>query len=51
MNDGGEAKFRLGFEYSSSDGFSALQFNLSRNVDDLFKDPGDGGGISFQSVF
>jgi hypothetical protein len=51
INDGVEAKFRMGFEYSSSDGLSSLQFNLSLNVDDLFKDPGDGGGISFQSVF
>ena len=51
LNDGVEAKFRLGFEYSSLDGRSSLQFNISLNVDDLFKDPGDGGGISFQSVF
>lgn len=51
LNDGIEAKFRMGFEYSSSDGRSSLQFNLSLNVDDLFNDPGDGGGISFQSVF
>jgi len=51
LNDGIEAKFRMGFEYSSSDGRSSLQLNLSLNVDDLFKDPGDGGGISFQSVF
>lgn len=51
LNDGIEAKFRTGFEYSSSDGRSSLQFNLSLNVDDLFNDPTDGGGISFQSVF
>jgi len=51
LNDGVEAKFRMGFEYSSSDGRSSLQFNLSLNVDDLFNDPGDGAGISFQSVF
>ena len=51
LNDGIEAKFRTGFEYSSSDGRSALQFNFSLNVDDLFNDPGDGAGISFQSVF
>ena len=51
LNDGIEAKFRMGFEYSSSDGRNSLQFNISLNLDDPFKDPGDGGGISFQSVF
>ena len=51
LNDGVQAKFRMGFEYSSSDGRNSLQFNISLNLDDLFKDPGDGGGISFQSVF
>ena len=51
LNDGVEAKFRMGFEYSSSDGRSSLQFNISLNLDDPVKDPGDGGGISFQSVF
>jgi len=51
LNKSVEAKFRMGFEYSSSDGRSSLQFNLSLNADDPFKDPGDGGGISFQSVF
>jgi len=51
LNDDIQAKFRMGFEYSSSDGRSAVQFNISLNVDDLFNDPGDGGGISFQTVF
>ena len=51
LNKGVEAKFRMGFEYSSSDGRSSLQFNISLNLDDPIKDPGDGGGISFQSVF
>jgi len=51
LNDGVEAKFRMGFEYSSSNGRNSLQFNISLNLDDPFKDPGDGGGISFQSVF
>ena len=51
LNDDVQAKFRMGFEYSSSDGRSALQFNISLNVDALFSDPGDGGGISFQTVF
>ena len=51
LNDGVEAKLRMGFEYSSSDGRSSLQFNISLNLDDPIKDPGDGGSISFQSVF
>ncbi len=51
LNDGIEAKFHMGFEYSSSDGRSSLQFNINLNLDDPFKDPGDGGAISFQSVF
>lgn len=51
LNDGIEAKFRMGYEYASSDGRNSLQFNISLNVDALFNDPGDGGGISFQSVF
>ena len=51
LNDGLEAKLRMGFEYSSSDGHSSLQFNISLNLDDPVNDPGDGGAISFQSVF
>lgn len=51
LNDSLEAKLRMGFEYSSSDGRSSLQFNISLNLDDVINDPGDGGGISFQSVF
>lgn len=51
INEGVEAKFRMGFEYSSSDGRSTLQFNISLNLDDPINDPGDGGAISFQSVF
>ncbi len=51
LNDSVEAKFRMGFEYSSADGRSSLQMNLSLNADDPINDPGDGGGISFQSVF
>jgi len=51
LNDSVEAKFRMGFEYSSTDGRSSIQFNLSLNLDDLIDHPTDGGGISFQSVF
>ena len=51
LNDGIQAKLRMGFVYSSSDGRSALQFNISLNLDDPVNDPGDGGGLSFQTVF
>ncbi|MBE9564004.1 MAG: hypothetical protein IMF17_02085, partial [Proteobacteria bacterium] len=51
LNDVVEAKLRMGFEYSSSDGRNSLQFNVSLNIDNPVKDPGDGGAISFQSVF
>ena len=51
LNDVIEAKLRMGFEYSSSDGRNSLQFNVSLNIDNPVKDPGDGGAISFQSVF
>ena len=51
LNDSLEAKLRMGFEYASSDGRNSLQFNISLNLDDIVNDPGDGGGISFQSVF
>ena len=46
-----QVKFRVGFEYSSSDGRNTLQFNGSFNVDGFFDNIGDGAGISFQSVF
>ena len=51
LNEGIQAKLRMGFVYSSTDGHSSLQFNVSLNMDDLIDDPGDGGGISFQTVF
>ena len=51
LNDKTEVKFRLGFEYSSSDGRNSLQINGSFNVDGFFGNIGDGAGISFQSVF
>jgi len=51
LNEGVEAKLRMGFEYSSSDGRSSLQLNLSLNIDKIFDNQGDGAGISFQSVF
>lgn len=51
LNDTFEAKLRMGFEYSSSDGHNTLQVNISINADDALSDPGDGGGISFQSLF
>ena len=51
LNESVQAKFRMGFVYSSSDGRSSLQLNVSLNLDDPIDDPGDGGGISFQTVF
>jgi hypothetical protein len=51
LNDDVEAKFRMGYVYSSSDGRNTLQLNISLNLDAIMHDPGDGGGISFQSVF
>ncbi len=51
LKDGIAAKLRFGFEYSSADGASSLQFNVSLNLDDPINDPGDGGSITFQSVF
>lgn len=51
LNEDVEIKFRSGFVYSSSDGRNSLQFNFSLNIDDLSDDPGDGAGVSFQSVF
>ncbi|KPK37943.1 MAG: hypothetical protein AMJ69_09840 [Gammaproteobacteria bacterium SG8_47] len=51
IDDGVQGKLRLGWEYRSADKRNALLFNLSLNLDDLAKDPGDGGAISFQSVF
>ena len=50
-DDSVESKLRLGYEYSSSDGRSSLQLNIGLNLDNPVNDPGDGGGISFQSVF
>ncbi len=51
LSNGVAAKLRMGFEYSSSDGRSSLQFNVSLNLDDPINDPGDGGAITFQSLF
>lgn len=51
VNDGVQAKFRMGFAYSSLDGSSTLQLNISLNVDNPINDPGDGAGISYQSTF
>ena len=51
LDNNTEVKFRMGFEYSSSDGRNSLQINASLNVDGFFNNIGDGAGISFQSVF
>ena len=50
-NEGFQGKFRMGYVYRSRDGRSNLQINISLDVDELFNEFTDGGGISFQTVF
>lgn len=51
LNEGVQAKLRGSWEYHSVDKKSQLEFSISLNLDDLFNDPGDGGGINFQTLF
>ena len=51
LNEGVQAKLRGSWEYHSADKKSQLDFSISLNLDDLFSDPGDGGGINFQTLF
>ena len=51
QNDSFQGKMRTGFEYFSSDRKSALQINLSIELDNLFQSPLNGGNASFQQVF
>ena len=51
VNEGVQAKLRGSWEYHSADKNSRLVFSISLNLDDLFSDPGDGGGIYFQTLF
>jgi hypothetical protein len=46
-----EAKLRGSWQLLSTDRKSTLAFNLSLNLDNLLSDPGDGGGIYFQTRF
>lgn len=51
LNEGVQAKLRGSWEYHSADKKSQLDFSISLNLDELFSDPGDGGGINFQTLF
>jgi len=51
VNDGVQAQLRVSWEYHSADKSSRLVFNFGLNLDDLSNDPGDGGGIYFQTQF
>lgn len=46
-----EAKLRTSWEYHSYDKKKTLIFHFTFNLDDLIRDPGDGGGMTFQSTF
>ncbi len=50
-DSGIQAKLRTSWQYHSIDKTSVLLFSISFNLDDLIDDPGDGGGIYFQSKF
>lgn len=46
-----QGKLRTSWEYRSLDNKDRLTFHFSFNLDNLIRDPGDGAGISYQSVF
>jgi hypothetical protein len=46
-----QGKFRTSWEYHSVDNKDRLTFHFTFNLDNLIEDPGDGAGISYQSVF
>ena len=46
-----QAKLRTSWEYHSLNNKDRLTFHFTFNMDDLIADPGDGGGISYQSLF
>ena len=46
-----QGKLRYGWEYHSLDKKNTLILHFSFNLDRLFKDPGDGGGMTYQSIF
>lgn len=51
QTEGLEAKLRASWALYSQDKHSALRFSLSLNLDDVFNDPGDGGGVYYQTLF
>jgi len=50
-DNGVQAKLRTSWQYHSIDKSSILLVSMSFNLDDLFNDPGDGGGMYFQTKF
>jgi hypothetical protein len=46
-----QSQLRTSWIFSSKDNNSSLQLHLSINLDSLPDDPGDGAGMSYQSVF
>lgn len=50
-DNGLQAKLRTGWQFNAADGDSVLVLNISFNLDDFADDPGDGGGIWFQTRF
>lgn len=46
-----QGKLRTSWEYRSLDNRDRLTFHFTFNLDDLIADPGDGGGVSYQSLF
>lgn len=46
-----QGKLRTSWEYRSLNNKDRLTFHFTFNLDDLIADPGDGGGISYQSLF
>lgn len=50
-DQGVQAKLRTSWQYHSINKDSVLVITMTFNLDDLIDDPGDGGGIYFQSHF
>lgn len=46
-----QGKLRYGWEYHSLDKKNTLILHFSFNLDNLWKDPGDGAGMTYQSIF
>ena len=50
-DSGIQAKLKTSWQYHSIDKSSVLLISMTFNLDDLIDDPGDGGGVYFQSLF